>query len=295
MSTHLREAWRRTATRTKTYYRGISPYPFPKGLRDALDNRDLSAAARLVLPVVQASDLGVWWTPYFEEAKAFGGIVLVGEMEEVPGRSGPGSQVPPGIPITVTDILVEVPDEPPLGYTVADSWTWQSILPSPIRAVAGMTVTSSIQGHLQQMAEMMAQVRPKKDGWKFSSVEELVLHYGRPYTPAPLPEDTCRGEMKMCYSNAMNLVMDTPGLTYVEGFAFSLVMPMGHGWATRDGRTAIDPTWEDGSDYFGIPFTRSFWSNYIQQSGYWGILFPEIPHPAFIDLLQNGLPPGVIA
>lgn len=163
------------------------------------------------------------------------------------------------------------------------------------RTAAGMTRTSSIEGHLQQMVQMKEHHRPKAEGWKFSCVEELVLHYGRSYTPAPLPEDICRGEMKACYSNAMNLAMERSDLTYVEGFAHTRFFPMGHGWATKDGRTAIDPTWEDGSEYLGIPFARSFWVNFIQRTGYWGILFPEVPHDPFIELLRDGLPPGAVA
>jgi hypothetical protein len=156
---------------------------------------------------------------------------------------------------------------------------------------SGVRKTGSTQGFLQDVSQMMS----AREGWKFNSVEALVLHYGRSYTPAPLPEGICRGEMRQCYSNAMQLVKTRSDLTYVEGYAFSVVFPMGHGWATADGRTAIDPTWDNGSDYFGIPFTRSFWEGFVASTGYWGILFPELPTRGLIDLLKNGLPPGAVA
>jgi len=53
-------------------------------------------------------------------------------------------------------------------------------------------------------------------------------------------------------------------LTYAEGFASTLIdghlyPPVGlHAWAvTRDGEV-IDPTWDHGVDYFGVPFGRAY-------------------------------------
>jgi hypothetical protein len=158
------------------------------------------------------------------------------------------------------------------------------------------TSSSGIQGFLRTVADMQRGVRESRNpDWKFQSVEELVLHYGREYEPAPLPEDITRGRMGDCYMNGMNLAMGRHDLTYVEGYADSGFFPTGHGWATADGRTAIDPTWEKAAGYFGVPFTHSFWSGWIARTGTWGVFFMEIPDDNLIGLLKNGLPPGAVA
>lgn len=158
------------------------------------------------------------------------------------------------------------------------------------------TSSGGIRGYLEAVANQweMTYGKQRKD-WKFTSIEALILHYGREYTLGPLADDLCMGEMKMCYQNGMQAAMGRSDLTYVEGYADPGFFPTGHGWVTADGRTAMDPTWEKASGYFGVPLNRSFWQAHVARTGYWGVFFPEMGHDAFIDLLKNGLPAGAVA
>lgn len=156
------------------------------------------------------------------------------------------------------------------------------------------TAASDIQGYLRTVADMQKQMRQQiNPDWKFHSIEELVLAYGREYTPGPLADDLCQGEMGLCYSNAARAAMDT-GYTYVEGYGMAF-FPTGHAWVTADGRTAMDPTWTEGKGYFGIPLTTSFLTSWISRTGKWGVFFADIPDQALLDLLKDGLPPGAVA
>lgn len=158
------------------------------------------------------------------------------------------------------------------------------------------TASGGIEGYLQMVADMQRKSREHLNpDWKFQSVEELVLHYGRPYTPGALAEDLCRGEMGLCYQNAMGLAMGRSDLTYVEGYGHSGFFPTGHGWVTADGRTAMDPTWEKADGYFGVPLTHSFWQSWVARNGTWGVFFMDIPNADLLDLLRNGLPAGAVA
>lgn len=162
----------------------------------------------------------------------------------------------------------------------------------------GVPEAESVTKYLRQMAAFYSSDRfatnEVRADWMFRSVEELVLHYGRPFRPGPRPEGIEQGEIKACFSNSMELAIERTDLIYVEGFANTRFFPMPHGWLSTDGHTAIDPTWEDGTEYFGIPFTQSFWRAYVVKAGYWGVLFPQLPHKHLVDLLKNGLPAGAI-
>ena len=158
------------------------------------------------------------------------------------------------------------------------------------------TASSGITGYLRQVADMQRGMREKMNpDWRFHSIEELILHYGRSYTPAPLPDDIARGEMKMCYGNAANAALASGSLTYVEGYADAGFFPTGHAWVTQDGRTAWDPTWDAGKGYFGVALSKSWVSSWVSRTGYWGIFFVDIPDEHYLGLLRDGLPPGALA
>lgn len=96
---------------------------------------------------------------------------------------------------------------------------------------------------------------------------QFVYFHGREFTPCSDHKKYFRKHSRMgaCYSNAQRLVKKFPDdLTYAEGFASTLIdgclyPPVGlHAWAiTRDGEV-IDPTWDNGVDYFGVPFGRAY-------------------------------------
>lgn len=82
------------------------------------------------------------------------------------------------------------------------------------------------------------------------------------------------GQMGQCYENAYYLAQ-TRGLYYVEGVAISrpeLPLPLDHAWCVdHDGRV-LDPTWEHGSQYYGMAFDMEALQFIYLQTGYHCVL-----------------------
>ncbi|HWO65257.1 MAG TPA: hypothetical protein VNO31_34995, partial [Umezawaea sp.] len=124
-----------------------------------------------------------------------------------------------------------------------------------------------------------------------SCVEQLVLHRGHWYTPAPLPAGRERGDQRHCYANATRHSR-IHQLSYVEGYTLG---PHGlvyeHAWCARPDGTVEDPTWPDGAGlaYLGIPFTESSIAQFEQRLGPTARLLFD----GYLDgwrVLRSGLP-----
>jgi hypothetical protein len=127
---------------------------------------------------------------------------------------------------------------------------------------------------LRTFLEQVASIAPR-------SFEAVVLARGTSYTPPSSIEDNLRlmeqygiepGQPKECFENAGRAVLDdTPGVTYVEGYAQGSIIPVHHAWLVTDDGQVIDPTWgtgrnlpgfeaigpsPPGEEYFGIPVGR---------------------------------------
>ena len=64
-----------------------------------------------------------------------------------------------------------------------------------------------------------------------------------------------------CFKNAFLLVSEFRNeLLYAEGYAHKKdsQMPILHAWAVTAKGEFIDPTWPDGTDYFGVPFDYEY-------------------------------------
>jgi hypothetical protein len=95
-------------------------------------------------------------------------------------------------------------------------------------------------------------------GWP-ALLERFVLHRGREGKAAKLRRGVKRGTKKACFSNATNLVLQTPGLVYVEGYAITPLLPgylVHHAWAEDAEGNVIDNTLDKPAkcEYFGVPF-----------------------------------------
>jgi hypothetical protein len=134
-----------------------------------------------------------------------------------------------------------------------------------------MTGVETYMQAMMKMREMNKDKLPKPNGWKYSCMEDFVLANGRLFTYKPLPKKIKRGEMKLCYMNAYHLVMAKPELIYVEGFAAGII-PTAHAWCVdRKGRV-YDPTWQDGQEYFGVPFDPIFVLETIAKREHYGVI-----------------------
>lgn len=135
-----------------------------------------------------------------------------------------------------------------------------------------------LKNHLEQVNELQ--------GFKKESLYSLVLERGRWFKPSPLPRTIKRGEIGLCYNNSFSEIMRCKKeITYVEGFAYAKGLegiPMMHAWLTIPGSgLAFDPTWENGSTYFGIEWPFELVVRSALKIRYAGIL------PNLISLIKH--------
>ena len=97
------------------------------------------------------------------------------------------------------------------------------------------------------------------------SFEELILDRGVEMKYAPLPDNIERGIPKGCYYNCLQLLRKHPEFTYCEGYAQSedLPLPLFHAWLVDGNGNVIDPTWDKGDAYLGIPFNTKWFINLL--------------------------------
>ena len=144
-----------------------------------------------------------------------------------------------------------------------------------------MTATiNSVEEYLKSMLIVRSSEDPPKNrGYRWNSVEELLLEQGERHRWKPLPHGIKPMPPRQCFSNALWLLMKRPTrFIYVEGYAHRYI-PTHHAWLLdRDG-LAVDPTWtgdpelDPGRDYFGIPFKHDWvMARYVSSEPYFGML-----------------------
>ena len=108
---------------------------------------------------------------------------------------------------------------------------------------------------IERFLRWMVGQRRIPEGYRYNWIEDFVLRHGIPYEYQPLPSSIAKGPMKGCFRNAYRL-SKREGLTYVEGYGMdrSGLITL-HAWcAAESSRVAIDPTWDSGMAYLGVPF-----------------------------------------
>lgn len=148
---------------------------------------------------------------------------------------------------------------------------------------------------VKQMADIFTTMN-KREGYKYSSSEDLVLKQGKFFTPEKRPENIELGSKKECFANASKLALERSDLTYVEGYAMindRLPLPIAHAWCVDKKGRVIDNTWEKpGVSYFGVPFKTSYLAKKLSETGVYGILSGSV---GTSDFLKDGVPSEGIA
>ena len=141
-----------------------------------------------------------------------------------------------------------------------DYWRTQPRVPAG-NPEGGQWTQSGVISYLKNISHMT-------DG---KGLEALVLTYGRHWTPAK--HDYPMERAKECFKNAFLLCETYPELTYVEGFAISEIVgiPFHHAWAVDKKSKVIDVTWEDGVEYFGVPFNQDYIRDLMLTKGTYGV------------------------
>lgn len=120
----------------------------------------------------------------------------------------------------------------------------------------------------------------KKFKFKMTGAD-IVLKHGSFFTPQPKPDCIPWDPVRLCFMNAANLALSDPGMTYVEGFADSGLMPTEHAWVVDVKGRVFDSTWrKHGLSYFGVPFTTRLLRQSLVANGYYGMFgaMGRLPH-----------------
>jgi hypothetical protein len=103
-----------------------------------------------------------------------------------------------------------------------------------------------------------------------TTVEQIVLEHGAPFTGVDRPRGMRLGPIKNCYRNSYKGATSNDML-YVEGFAMvDDRPPFHHAWISPDGITAIDLTLRRPPSrvrFFGIPFSIGLATRELVETG----------------------------
>ena len=132
----------------------------------------------------------------------------------------------------------------------------------------------------------------------YTSEADFILKNGRSFEYAALPRGVRMGRPRECFRNAAALALRKPDMyMYVEGYAVNrwiATHTVAHAWCIGSDNFVIDPTWDEGAEYFGVPFRHDYLSRMLKARRDYGLIdnaemdFPLVTgahrvHEAVID------------
>lgn len=116
--------------------------------------------------------------------------------------------------------------------------------------------------YLRTMADMERQCNRSEE----LNLYQRMLNEGQFFKPDHLLRGYRLGKVKECFYNAANLVLfnNDDELRYVEGIAYSGLIPTPHAWAIDIDNRVIDNTWRTRGKYGCEP----------EKKAYFGIIVP---------------------
>ena len=148
-----------------------------------------------------------------------------------------------------------------------------------------------VKQYLEMMLKARGQMGGKLDAYLYKGVEDMLLQHGRQFKSQPLNdeemnvlrvilEDCKQYKAKQCYYNAQRIAAFSDGnISYIEGVAFSGIIPCDHAFNAINGKVA-DFTWAavnknkkpilgvipDGWEYWGVELgadeIERYWNKY---------------------------------
>lgn len=130
--------------------------------------------------------------------------------------------------------------------------------------------------YCEALATMMQSYRsskPNADTIAYpGGMNQFLLEHGRFWQPAPRRADVKRGTIKHCFDNAYKLAMSRKW-RYVEGVAFSVLLPVHHAWVIDDNNNVVDNTWKEvGTSYLGVEFSIEYVREVRKRTNMWPVL-----------------------
>jgi hypothetical protein len=160
-----------------------------------------------------------------------------------------------------------------------------------------MKTIDRLKSFLDKQSQLIKKIYPHPE-WKYNGFEELVLDCGKEMSFAPLPKNIEPGLPKNCYYNCLEIVEEDSHFIYCEGYALPEdgILPVPHAWLINfDGRV-IDPTWEAGGAYIGLPFDTEWLLSLLEsRNGEDFVSVFECNYLEDFSLLRKGLPDDAIA
>ena len=73
---------------------------------------------------------------------------------------------------------------------------------------------------------------------------------------------------KHCFYNGQMIALNGGGFAYYEGYAQNSKWEINfeHGWLVKNGKV-FDPTWKDGTEYFGLKIPTEFIRKNVLETG----------------------------
>lgn len=123
---------------------------------------------------------------------------------------------------------------------------------------AGTEAEHSIAEYLLMLMKGPA-THPLREGQIYRNHIHMLVEHGRFWTASPRPKHVRKRAAGRCFRNSAAVLQNQPVWYYCEGYATAQSMtPIHHGWLVDEDGLVIDPTWNNGTAYFGVVIDRCY-------------------------------------
>lgn len=131
---------------------------------------------------------------------------------------------------------------------------------------------SGTEQYLKAQVTALSTLHGMKRLTKWGSTAEFLLYHGRQWPTKP-GNGVEMGAPQQCFKNAAVLAMvQSDEYIYCEGYAVGFMLPVEHAWLIDKEGFVVDPTWKDGTDYFGIAFKLSYLTKALMKQKEYGLI-----------------------